>query len=67
MQIGHDDCGLGVVKPREVGGDATEGVVRRLGCQIADVLADENLSVHRKGNGVLEVRADSQDGLGVES
>ena len=61
VQIGGDDLRFRVVKLFKIGDDAAEGVVRRLGFQIADVLADENLVADGKRDGVLQMRADGQN------
>ena len=61
MQIGGDDLRHGPVKFFEIGNNAAEGGMGLLRFQIADVLADENLVADREGNGILQMRANSQN------
>ena len=58
MQVRRDDLGSRFVKPLEIGDHAAEGLVGRVGFQVADVLADEHLRADRQRDGVLQMRAD---------
>ena len=58
-----DQGRAGFVQVLEVGDDAAEGVEGLGGFQVADVLADEDLGAHGECDGVLQVGADSEDGI----
>ena len=62
--VGGDDGGAGFVEGLEVGDDAAEGIEGLVGFQVADVLADEDLGAYGEGDGVLQVGADGEDGVG---
>ena len=61
VQIGGDHFRLRVVKPRQIGGDAAERLIRLLRFQIADVLADENIFADRQRHGIFQMRADGEN------
>jgi hypothetical protein len=53
MCVSSNDGGFRFVEFLEISNHSLEGLVSRLGFQIADVLADEDLRADREGDGVL--------------
>ena len=62
MQIVGDGDRRGLVEAQEVGDDPLEGGQGLGRLQVADVLADEDLTPDAEGDGVLQMRAHGQNG-----
>jgi len=62
MEVAGDQLGLEAVKPAEIVDGALEGAARLERVQVADVLADDDLTAARDGDGVLEMAAHGEHG-----